>query len=408
MKLKHLLLTTLALTAICTHAQQVADGFYRVQNYGTKRYTYVLDNTGSIDISNTSADMGAIVLYKDAQRRLTDPASVIYIAGKGKSDKYDLYDLEAQGTGVNKIINYYVTVTQGSVPGTYWVFQPTYGMYLVDPLLNNYEESYIDTRGGNANSRCWSIYPVSANTDEYLGIAPNPQLRVGNKYYKPYYFGFALNLAGTGMKAYYISAVKTDAVIISPITGTIPPATPVIIECSSTDASTNRVTPLYTTPAAITGNQLSGNYFCYPDHGPTAYRTYDPNTMRLLAVVDGRLQYITDTNHDYTTPLEFYTSSGVVNRHCIPANESYLQVPQGTAANLPVMTQAEYDALHPTGKPGDVNGDGTVNAIDAAMVYRAIAAGTTATQAPQYDVNGDGAINAIDAAMIYRIIAHES
>lgn len=371
MKLK-LLLTTLALCTLAADALQVSNGFYHVQNYGTKRYAYVLDSSGSIDISNTTADMGAISLDKTPDRRFTDPASVIYIAGKGKYEGYDLYDLEAQGTGVYKIINYYVTVTPSPVAGTYWVYQPTYNMYLCDPVTStSYPISYISTQGGNAQTRSWSIFPVSASTDEYLGLAPNPKLKIGDKYYKPYYFGFGLDLTSSGMKAYYVTDVKTDAVIIAPITGTIPAATPVIIECSSTAAANNRVNPVYTTPAKISGNRLSGNYFCYADHKPTGYRAYDAKTMRVLSVVDGHLCYVTDTQHTLTTQLEVDDVLG----YYINANESYLQVPEGTAATLPVMTQAEYDALHPAGVKGDINGDGKVSSTDALVLYRLISAG---------------------------------
>lgn len=53
---------------------------------------------------------------------------------------------------------------------------------------------------------------------------------------------------------------------------------------------------------------------------------------------------------------------------------------------------------------GDVNGDGNVNAVDAAIVYRIANSKLTATgdQLTAGDVNGDGVLNAIDAALIYR------
>ncbi|MBR3629683.1 MAG: hypothetical protein IKN55_04335, partial [Oscillospiraceae bacterium] len=56
---------------------------------------------------------------------------------------------------------------------------------------------------------------------------------------------------------------------------------------------------------------------------------------------------------------------------------------------------------------GDVNGDGTVNASDAAQILIAAAAigagnesGLTAEQEAVVDVNGDGSINASDAAVV--------
>ena len=52
---------------------------------------------------------------------------------------------------------------------------------------------------------------------------------------------------------------------------------------------------------------------------------------------------------------------------------------------------------------GDVNGDGTVNHFDAAMVYGYYNGKTTFTedQLAAADVNGDGVVNHFDAAMIY-------
>ncbi len=52
---------------------------------------------------------------------------------------------------------------------------------------------------------------------------------------------------------------------------------------------------------------------------------------------------------------------------------------------------------------GDVNGDGTVNHVDAAMVYGYYNGKVTFTdnQLSAADVNGDGAVNHVDAAMIY-------
>lgn len=398
-----------AIISTISLAQTVSDGFYRVQNYGSKRYAYVYDCTGSINVQSTSADMGAIVLYKDANKRFSDPASVIYVNNKGASGGSTyLYDLETQGTGVYKIISYYVSVTNSNVAGTYWVYEPKFNQYLCDPVSSTaVDKSYVDTKKvTNGDLKCWSIYPVSASTDEYLGIAPDANMQAGGKYYKPYYLGFAMNLASSGMKAYYVSDVKADAVIIKEITGTIPAATPVIIECSSADASKNRVEPLYNTSAKISGNKLSGNFFCYGSHAPTghaptAYKVYSASTMRVLTVKDGRLYYATDPDGKHTT----YLTTAAGKFYCLNPNESYLEVPAGSPAELPVMTQAEYDALHPSAKKGDINGDGIVNATDALVLYRLIAAGTTASAKPEADINGDGLINSTDALVLYRLIA---
>ena len=77
----------------------------------------------------------------------------------------------------------------------------------------------------------------------------------------------------------------------------------------------------------------------------------------------------------------------------------------GTEAEWKALTDMTVSAtIHFRARlTGDVNGDGTVNNIDAAMVY-ACHNGRLTLTAYQYtaaDVNGDGMVNNIDAAMIY-------
>lgn len=400
---KLLTLTFFVSLSAASLAQDVSDGFYRVQNYGSKRYTYVYDNTGSINVQGTTADMGAIVLLSDAQKRLTDPASVIYIRNVGKTDVYTLYDLEAQGTGVSKIINYYVSVVNGNIPNTYWVYQPSFNLYLWDAVTStSVAKSYVKLEpGSKPDFRYWMVHPIDATTDEYLGIEPDATMQAGGKYYKPYYLGFSMSMASSGMKAYYVSDVKADAVIITEIQGPIPAATPVIIECSAAEATNNRINLLHDSSPTFSDNKLKGNYFCYGSHSTTDRLLYDEATMRVLCVKDGKLQYATDPLHQHTTALKTSTGSG----YYINANESYLQVPAGTPAELPVMTQAEYDALHPTTKKGDINGDGFVNGTDAALLNSLIAAGRTARETPLADINSDGLINGTDAALLNSLIA---
>lgn len=403
MRIKHVL-TSLALLTLSASAQNISNGFYRVQNYGSKRYIYVKDNTGSINVQTTSADMGAIRLYNDANLRFDDPSSVIYAENHGTYQNTKLYDLRSQGTGVYQIIGYYVAITNTDVAGTYWVVEPQHSIYLWDGVgSTRLPQSYLNTETlkDYPKNKYWSITPVDSKTNEYLGITPNANIKVAGKYYKPYYVGFPMNLASSGMKAYYVSDVKADAVIIREVVGTVPAATPVIIECTADNATGNRVDLLSTTVSSIQGNKLSGNYFCFGSHSPNDRLLYNPSTMRVLAVKDGRLHYITDTNHEHTKKLKINDEED----YYIADNESYLRVPAGTAATLPVMTQAEYDALHPAGKAGDINGDGKINATDVVVLNRYIAAGKQAKDIPAADINGDGKINSTDVVVLNRYIA---
>lgn len=319
--MKRIFLFSLLLALVSSvSAQYVGDGYYRVHNKKTSRYIYVLDNTGSINVSTASADMGSIELHKDTARLHNDPASIIY--ARKVSTTQDVFDLEAQGTGVHAIIGYYVTVYQRS-DGSYQVYAE--GKYLDDNETSNRDLGFLGTER-TGDYRLWYINKVD-NASEYFGILPTVQL--GNKYYKPFFAAFPFSVVSSGMKVYYISKVYRNAAILSEATGVIPASTPVFIECSSPNQWNNRINIGGTPSATIASNQLGGVYFNNPNRRKShdARTAYNPATMRVLSVTsDGQLCFTKDNALVY-----------------LPANESYLQVPSTADDTLRIMTQAEYD-----------------------------------------------------------------
>ncbi len=77
--------------------------------------------------------------------------------------------------------------------------------------------------------------------------------------------------------------------------------------------------------------------------------------------------------------------------------------PSATATSVPTDTPEPAPTSTPPGLLGDVNGDGTVDAIDAALVLQFVAAFFDSIS--NGDVNEDGTTNSIDAALILQFTA---
>ena len=305
-----------------------SNGLYRVQNYGTGRYVYVLDNTGSLDYATMDAEMGAIELHRDTARLHYDPASVMFI--REIDAAAHKYDIEAQGTGVFQLIQHYVE-TSRRANGTFWVYASSNGItkYLgeLDNQNNlNQESSYLSTNRQGAYIQ-WNVIPFGYNGD-YFGILPTVQF--GNTYYRPFYASFAIDLQNTGLRAYYINKVYRSAAIFSEITGKVPPYTPVYIKCVGPNHYNNRVNIEEGSDLSpIQGNKLKGNFFCNPNrkaYSSDAQIAYNPVTMRVLtSTADGQLCFAKVSGLSY-----------------LPANEAYLEVPSSADDTLRIMTEEEY------------------------------------------------------------------
>ena len=372
------------------------NGFYRVQNYGTGRYAYVLDNTGSLDFATMDAEMGAIELHRDTARLHYDPASVIFIRVIDAATHK--YNIEAQGTGVFQLIQHYVETSRRS-NGTFWVYASSNGItkYLgeLDDQNNlNQEGSYLSTNRQGAYIQ-WNVIPFGYNGD-YFGILPTVQ--VGTTYYRPFYASFAIDLQNTGLRAYYINKVYRSAAIFSEITGKVPPYTPVYIECAGPNHYNNRVNiEEGTNIPTITGNKLKGNFFCNPNrkaYSQDAQVAYNPVTMRVLSsTADGQLCFAKVTGLSY-----------------LPANEAYLEVPSTADDTLRVMTEEEY-AVYSLATAINIEEDslilypGGAGTLHAAITPSSAAIRTpiwrsTNTQIAEIDSNGQCTAKAIGTTYI--------
>ena len=373
------------------------NGYYRVHNFATDRYIYVTDNKDYYDKARDNEDFQAIQLWKDPNKAISDPASVIFIQEVTSGS----YDLKAQGTGVHSLTGYYVSVNKKS-DGTYEVSASKEGVtkYLSDDRSNSSDKGQLGTSGTSVYRR-WVVDRISTNHNiNYVGIKPT--ITLNDKYYHPFFADFPFKVASPNMHVYYINKVSGGNAFIREIEGEIPAKTPVIIECASEDPSNNRLELLNSTAARVTDNKLSGVYFCNgerPEKSVDAYTKFDASTMRVFTVADGKL-IITNNAPNLLkkvhTIIDWLTEKeGDID--CIPANTSYLKVGAGTPAELNLVVDS--------GKIlGDLNGDGKVDIADAVTLLNIMAEGKYDKAA---DVNNDQKIDIADFVTILNTMAQQ-
>lgn len=332
-----------ALAALSLAQSYPTNGYYRVKNKKTSRYIYVSDNVGSIQMSSASADLGALRLFKDEERRISDPGSIIYM--KVVDNGAHKYDAQSQGTGVYSMIQHYLQMSSQSGGFLIYAQQGGLARYLGDQnkSTNKDEGKMSISETVTGDYRIWMATPVSSSTDEYFGI--KPIFESNGKYYYPFYAAFPFKFASSGMKAYYISAIDAaeGVAVMKEYTEDVKAGgVPYIIECSSKNTTDNRLDILTSGGTVPTNNKLAGNYFFNPSHnaaGANAYKEFDKNKMRMLELsASGKLQFV-------NTSSRFETDDKYPGKLFLPANQSYLVVPNGTPATLNVVLESEWTGI---------------------------------------------------------------
>lgn len=316
-------------------AQYTTDGYYRVRNRGSQRYIYLRDNTGSYDIARNVGDFGALQLWKGEEQTISDPSTLIYIEQKSAQQ----FDLKGQGTGIYALVGRYVDVNQvtsGPFKGSYTVSATQSGVtkYLSDNEQASVDEGVLGTSGASPY-RNWDVSRVTPTDDgSYFGISPT--VSVGGKHYFPFYADMSFSTYSAGMKIYTISKVDSELglAVLSEVAGVVPASTPVLIECSSAQASANRLDLSRTSDAPLAGNLLRGVYFCTNKRPKSAAAlTAFTADMRVLGVTSGgKLGFVSESSN-------LVTYSGT---RYLPANQSYLPVPSGAPVELTIVSEQEY------------------------------------------------------------------
>lgn len=330
--MKKILLSALLLAGAGTASADLTNsGYYRAQNAESQRYAYLLDDKGSYNTHTSSADVQALELYSGFLRASSDPSTVFYfdIISSDANRGISTVNISGQGTSIHEFLDAYLKIWKQKVYNgkqSYLLYAEKSGMvkYLGDIRHTDVEKGYASADAKD-NDRLWWFDPISASSsDSYFGIAPT--LTAGNKYYHPFYADFDFNAYSSGMKFWTISKVENGVAVIKELSGVVPTGTPVIIECSNPLATDNRLNIGPSgTKADVSGNKLGGVYFNNDGNIHNNQTKYDKNTMRVLAVKNGKLTFETSSTLDF-----------------LPRNQAYLKVASGTPADVQVMTEAEY------------------------------------------------------------------
>ena len=318
---KTVLILASFLVCLSSFAQLNGDGYYRIRNLGSQRYCIVTDDKGSINVSSTSADLGAVKLLKNFSNVVSDPGSILYI-----DEVNGQYRFEAQGTDTHEIIGYDLKLKK-STNGTYLAYQEESAvrLYLCDGRKEDTEEGVMSTRSDATTHRNWEILPLSSSGDNYFGITS--EYAYNGSYYSTLYASFPFTFASSGMAAYYVSKVENGIAVLAEVANnTVPASMPVIVKTASGEPSANRLNIGANTATNPADNKLGGVYFHNTSKKHNNLTPYNPETMRVLGITStGKLGFV-KASIDY-----------------LPANKAYLNVPAGSPDELLLMTQSEYE-----------------------------------------------------------------
>ncbi len=331
--MKKILLLSLGL---CAASTMMADldgaGYYRVENYVTKRYISLVDNRGKINISSTTADLQAICLDKNFERVSSDAASILYIQPVGSE-----YNIAAQGTSLYEIIGHYVTLVQNGSSDGQKIYM-AYGEYDGAIRYLGDQVSVTSLELGQMSTSCrgdyrkWYILPVDADSDNYFGAKPTVNATAGlyTGLYCPLYGSFPFSNYSPDVKVYVVDKVSGyGQVTLKEVTGVVPKDTPVIIKCEGETSSDNRLNIGGDAESVTVNSDVKGVYFNCSIGGHINRVEYDADTMRVLGVCeDGSLGFIT-SDIDY-----------------IDANSFYLSVPSGSPSEYKIVDEASFTGVN--------------------------------------------------------------
>ena len=324
--MKKVLLIIFAVLPLAISAQ-IQTGFYRVQNAGTSRYLSVIDNR-SAGVDGTEVDIEMLRMLTGFEDTVSfNPATVCYITYIGGSS----YNLSGQDMDLYENTSHYLSLTKIEVLNAYRMgaSNSTITKYLGD--YGGSGNPCPSVKGGDLN---WRFVPVDQSETGYFGVKPDIHTTNDNAYWATLYAGFGFTPSVETTKVYYVSDVKNGCAIIQPLTGKVAKNSPVLVKCTGSKPSDNKLS-LVDYNVAMAGNLLKGcfynsNHYKYDDDGcyyeHRNRMDYKASTMRVLGTTaDGKPAFV-KTNIDY-----------------LPANKAYLSVGSSEVDVLPILTEEEYE-----------------------------------------------------------------
>lgn len=317
--------TLISLSASAMFATLNGNGYYRMKNYGSQRWANMVDNKGSLDKIAGSADLHSLELTKNLNYILSDPGSIVYVTFKSGSQ----YDLSAQGTSLEKLVDNPISIkANGTADGE--TLYRLYGVYkgvteyIGDAdILVSHEKGHASISVAEPDFMRWLILPVDVESDNFFGAIPDVSSNQG--LFTTMYASFSYKPYSEGVKAYYIGRVQYGMAEMIEITGAVPPATPVIIECAGVNPGSNKL-DITTTSNTVKNNSMTGVYFDYKDSQNSNRVNYNPETMRVLGVCDdGSLGFV-------KADIEY-----------IPSNTAYIKVGAVSPDQIKCVTTEEFE-----------------------------------------------------------------
>ncbi len=405
------------LVSFVAYAQYTGPGFYRVHNVNSDSYICI-KGTAFMWSSNPDAFWSCIkMLPAQEQSHVSDAGSLIYIPYLEQTSLY------AQGVDTYSLTEMYMDVEAASVDegglATYvaktkkWITMG--GEDILFPFLFRDQGTGLTVGQAENVQSHWWIEPVSEESIEtsYFGVEPvSEDVKDENGWYWttlccdfPFMIPAEMGVEG----AYTVTNVNKDEdgnwyVTPEKVYGqgeVVPAATPVLLKCQYSVASSNKLIPTgeiaNNTTMPLQNDLLMGNYFSvFINHSSMSNASVMSQYIPEQATEASELYLVLGVDAD--GKLGFFPAE---EGSYMAANTSWLS----TAGLECEGVAAVYirEAVEAPVVLGDADGDGQVSVTDITMMIDDLltsfkANGAKCTNAA--DMNGDGEITIIDVTLL--------